>query len=140
MAERRVIDRAVAQLEAFVAESSVEELDSVDDRSGVAVAGQRGLELQEAAGIAGRNDVGLQRDDQFGFAVAEGGGGVRLDEIVDASGATADGGFGNFGEFEAGDGREKFTRLRANTLRMIEVAGVVEGDAHAEGMALRARR
>jgi len=96
--------------------------------------------LEEAARIAGGDDVGLERGDELGFVVAEGGGGLRLNEIVDAGRAAADGGFGNFGEFKTGNSSEKFARLSVDPLGVIEMTGIVKGDAGAERMAFSARR
>jgi len=93
------------------------------------LAGESGLELQDAAGIARSDDVDSEMGNQFGFAIAKGLGGVGLHEIVDARGATADGGFGNFGEFQPGDAGEQSARLRANALRVLQMAGVVKGHA-----------
>jgi len=96
--------------------------------------------LEEAAGIASGDDVGLEWGDKLSFAVAEGSGCIGLNEIVNAGGAAADGSFGNFEEVDAGNGCEKLARLRVDALRMIEVAGVVEGNAGTERMTFGARR
>jgi hypothetical protein len=50
----------------------------MNDRSVTAKTSQGGLELEKAAGVAGGHDIGVERDDEFGFAVAEGVGGVGL--------------------------------------------------------------
>jgi hypothetical protein len=50
----------------------------MNDGSLVAETSQGRLELEEAAGVAGGHDIGVERDDEFGFAVAEGVGGVGL--------------------------------------------------------------
>ncbi len=54
------------------------------------------MKLEEAAGVSGGYDFGVERGDQLRFAVAEGVGGVGLNEIIDACGAAADGGFWDF--------------------------------------------
>ena len=97
----------------------VDELDGVDYWRCLALASEGGLELKETAGVAGGDDFGVERSDELGFAVAEGVGGVRLDEIVNAGGAAADGGFGDFCYLEAGNVREQLARLAANTLRVL---------------------
>ena len=93
------------------------------------LAGESGLELQDAAGIARSDDVGSELRNQLGFAIAKGLGGVGLHEVVDPRGAAADGGLGNFGEFEPGNAGEQSARLVANALRVLQVAGVVKGHA-----------
>lgn len=112
----------------------------MDYRRRVALAGQGGLELEQAAGVAGGYYLGVERGDELGFTIAESVGGVGLDEIVDACGAAADGGFWNFGEFNAGDVCEQLAGLAANTLRVLEMAGIVERYAHAQGISRGARR
>jgi hypothetical protein len=93
------------------------------------------LELEDAAGIAGDDDVGAEIGDELGFAFAELGGSFRLNEIIDARGTTTDGSFGNFQKLDAGDLGQELARLRADTLRMLQVAGIVKGDASGYGMA-----
>ena len=73
------------------------------DRCLTMSARESGLKLQDAAGIAGGDDVRPKLRHQFGFAIAEGFGGVRLHEIVDSCGTATDRGLGNFNEFEAGN-------------------------------------
>jgi hypothetical protein len=63
-----------------------------------------------------------------------------LDQVVYACGAAADCGFGNFEQGEAGDLGEKLAGLRANALGILEMAGIVDGYASLERMALGARR
>lgn len=119
----------------MVAEGGVEELDGVDYRHGMTDFGEGGLELEETAGIAGDDDVGLEVGDEAGFAFAELGGGFRLNEIVDARGTTADGGFGNFQKLNAGDLGKELARLHVNTLRVLQVAGIVKSYASRKRMA-----
>lgn len=91
------------------------------------LARERRLKLEDATGIASGNDVGSEMPNELGFAIAEGLGGVGLNEIVDAGRPAANCGFGNFGELESGNAREQSTRLRAHSLRMLQVAGIVKG-------------
>jgi hypothetical protein len=42
----------------------------VHDGNFVAGAGEGGLQLQQAAWVSGGDDVGVERRDEFGFAVA----------------------------------------------------------------------
>ena len=90
---------------------------------------ERRLELQRAAWVARSNYIGLQVRYEFGLAIAKGFSGVRLDEIVDSRRATADGRFGDFCEFKAGNAREQTSRLLAYALRMLQMAGIVKGHA-----------
>ena len=46
--------------------------------------GESGLELKNAAGVAGGYDVGFKLRNHFGFAVAKRFRGIGLHEIVDA--------------------------------------------------------
>ena len=87
---------------------------------------ERRLKLEDAAGISGGDDVGSERRNELGFAIAKRLSGVRLNQVVDSSGTAADGGFGNLDELEAGDSREQIARLRAHSLRMLQMAGFVE--------------
>jgi len=119
----------------LVAEGGVEELDGVEYRKGMIDFGEGGLELQDTAGVAGDHHVGREIGDEHGFTFAKLGGGLRLNEIVDARRATADGSFGNFEKLDARDLGEELARLPANALRVLQVAGVVKGDASGKGMA-----
>ena len=91
---------------------------------------KRRLKLEDAAGVAGGDDIGSKMRNEFGFAVAEGIGGVWLHEIVDSRRAATDGGFGNLGELKAGNACEQRARLRAYALRMLQMAGIMESHAH----------
>lgn len=66
-------------------------------RNRMALPSKRGLELEQAARVAGGNYFGVEWGNELGFAVSEGIGGVRLHQVVDAGGAAADGGFWDFG-------------------------------------------
>ena len=93
------------------------------------VARERRLKLEDAAGIAGGDNISLELRNEFGFAGAEGVGGIGLNEIVDSCGAAADGRFGNLRKFKVRNTREQSPRLRAHALRMLQMAGIVEGYA-----------
>src|SRR5215467_3541152 len=108
------------------AERSIQDLDRVDYRCLFMPAGERGLKLKGAAWVAGGNNIGLERRNEFGLAVTEGIGGVRLNKIVDSCRATADGGLGNFRELDSRNACEQSPRLRAHALRMLQMAGIVE--------------
>jgi hypothetical protein len=121
------------------AKGGVEELDGVEYGDWVRGFAEGGLELENAAGIAGGDYIGVKSGDEVCFAIAEFAGGVGLDEIIDARGAAADRRFGNFKEFEAGDLGEQLARLRADALGVLEMAGIVEGDTSAQGFTFGAR-
>jgi len=96
----------------------------------LAGATQAAHELQETAGVGGDDGVGVSGEQVLDFPVAELLGGFRLEQVVDAGGAAAEGGFGNFGDLEAGDSGEQLARLLKDALRVAQVAGVVVGDAY----------
>lgn len=112
----------------------------MNDGSVAAKTSQGGLELEEAAGVAGGDDIGVERGDELGFAIAEGIGGFGLDQIVDSGGAAADGVFRDFGEFELGNICQQLAWLRADALGVLEMARIVEGYAEAERISWRAGR
>src|SRR5258705_13603795 len=95
--------------------------------------------LQNASGVAGRDDVRLQRGDVARLAVAKLHRRLRLDEIVDARAAAADLRFQRREQFDAGNRRQQRARLRLDALRVREVTRVVVDDTRLYWMALRAR-
>ena len=97
------------------------------------------LELQQAAGVSGHNHVRVQRRDMARFPVAELRGGFRLHQVVDSRGTATDRGFGNFQQFELRDASQQRARLRADALRVLQVASVMIGDAQTQGVAPGAR-
>src|SRR5215472_17728511 len=99
------------------------------------LARERRLKLQSTTGITCGDDVGIELRNEFRLAIAKGVGRVGLDEIVDSCGAAADGGFGNFGNFERGNACEQSARLRTDTLRMLQMAGIVKRHAQSQRMA-----
>lgn len=102
-------------------------------------ASERRLELEDAAWISGGDDIGSEMRNELGFAIAEGIGGVWLDEIVDSRRAAAEGRFGNLDEFKPGNTSKQIARLRAHALRMLQMTGIVERHAQFQEMALAAR-
>jgi hypothetical protein len=85
------------------ANGRVEQLNDVTNRQLLPSASQGRLELQEAAGVSGYNRVRVQCDDMARFPVAELSRGIRLHQIVDSRGATADCAFWDFQQFELWD-------------------------------------
>ena len=127
-------------LQGLAADGSIENLNRMNDGSVAAKTSQGGLELEKAAGVAGGDDIGVERSDELGFAIAEGVGGVGLDQIVESGGATADGVFWDFSEFELGNICQQLAGLRADALCMLKMTGIVEGYAEAERISWRAGR
>ena len=104
-------------------------MNRVDNRCLLMLARERRLELQDAARVASGDDIGLERRNEVCFAIAESVGRFRLNEIVNPRGATADGRFGNLREFEPRNAAEQNAWLRAHTLGMLQVAGIVKRHA-----------
>src|ERR1700746_1016122 len=104
------------------AQRGIQDLDRVDYGSFLMTARERRLELEGAAWVARGDYIGLQVRYEFGLAIAKGFGGVRLDEIVDSGGPAADGRFGDFCEFKAGNACEQSAWLLAHALRMLQMA------------------
>src|SRR2546430_5411695 len=65
--------------------------------------------------------------------------GIGLHEVEDSRRAAADGALGNFRKLQPGNTGEQSTGLRANALRMLQVARIVERHAQFEPMACGAR-
>ena len=99
----------------------------------------RASELQQAAGVSGHNHVRVQRRDMARFSVTELRGGFRLHQVVNSRGAAANRGFGDFQQFELRNASQQRARLRADALRVLQVASVVVGDAQAQCVARGAR-
>lgn len=110
-------------------ERSIQNLNRVDYGRHLTLARERRLKLQSATGISGGDNIRFELRNEFGFAISEGVGHIGLNEIVDSGGAAADGGFGNFGKFDAGNAGEQSARLQAHALRMLQMARIVERHA-----------
>lgn len=104
-------------------------MNCVDYRRLLTPVRERRLKLKGAAGITSGNNIGSEIGDELGFAIAKRLGGVGLNEIVDSGGAAADGGLGNLDELKPGNSREQIARLRTHALRVLQMAGIVEGQA-----------
>src|SRR5437867_1113114 len=98
-----------------------------------------GGDLQDASGITGRNDVGLERGDVARLPFAELRGRLRLHEIVDAGAAAADLRFSRRQQLDSRNRGQQRPRLRAYALRVREVTGVVIDNPRLDWMPRRTR-
>lgn len=92
---------------------------------------EAGLNLEDAAGVAGDDDRGAGLDDVMDLAALEAFGHFRFGEIVTARAAAADFGFREFDVVGAGDGFDEITGLACDSLRMSKMTGVVVGNQFA---------
>jgi len=107
------------------ADGGVEELDHVEGGHGLFAAAAEGAhDLQQAAGVGGDYGLRLGGEQVADLAVAELLGGLGLEEVVDAGGAAAEGGFGDLGDFELGDSGEELAGLLVDSLGVTEKAAV----------------
>jgi hypothetical protein len=95
--------------------------------------------LQRAARVSGRDDVGFKRRDVARLPLAELRSRFRLDEIVDAGAAAADLRFRRAEKLDAGNRLQQLARLTADALRVRKVTRVVIDDASGNGMPRRSR-
>ena len=58
---------------------------------------------------------------------------LGIKQVVDAGRAAAERGFGDFGDLEAGNPASRLARLLLHSLRVLQMAGIVIGDAHLRG-------
>ena len=113
----------------LAAKGGIQDLDRVDYGCLLTLSQERRLKLQNATGIASRDDAGSEMRNELGFAIPKGLGGARLNQVVDSRGAAADGGFGDLDELDPGNAREQRARLLAHALRMLQMAGIVKRHA-----------
>src|SRR6202008_923460 len=106
----------------------VEQLDDVANRQLSSRAREGRLELQQTAGVAGHNHIRLQPGEMARLPVTKLRRGFRLYQVVDSRRATADRGLGNFQQLELRDAAQQHPRLRADTLRVLQVTSVVVGN------------
>jgi len=74
---------------------------------------QRCLELDGAAGVGGRDDVGLGRQDRARLPLPQLAGGARLDKVVDPGRAAAAARVLDLDQLDAGDRAQERARLAA---------------------------
>ena len=85
--------------------------------------------MRVLAGEFARVGLGVRGEHAFGLAVAELGRRRRLDEVVDARAAAAERLVAGLEHGELRDRSERGARLGLEALRVLQVAGVLEGDA-----------
>ena len=114
-----------------------EQLDRVKGGQRPPGAAQRSADLDQAARVGA--DVGLRTGLQhhLGLAIAELQRRLGLDDVVDAGAPAADVGLGRLEHAQSGHLGEHGPRLTDQALRVLQVAGVLEGDAQLERVALR---
>src|ERR671916_3518328 len=93
-----------------------------------------GLDLEDATGVGGDEHPGAGGEDVLRLALAELGGGLGLDHVVDAGGAAADLRLLYLLYLDARYAFQDRARLPADALRVTEVAGVVVGDREGQRM------
>src|SRR3954452_21727957 len=98
-----------------------------------------GRYLDRAAGVRRGHDLGAGVEQVARLSAAEVGGGVRLHEVVDAGRAAAHLPLRRVDELELRDHPQQVARLRADALRVRQMAGVVVGDLAPQRGALRPR-
>ncbi|GIW11931.1 MAG: hypothetical protein KatS3mg061_2988 [Dehalococcoidia bacterium] len=79
-------------------------------------------------------------EDLARLAVAKFARGQRVDEVVHSGAAAADFGLLQFNQFEAGDALQDRPRLLADALGVLEMAGILVGEAERERVILPAGR
>ena len=108
--------------------------------SGLPARSQRRRDLDEAARVGARVDLGLRREDVRRLAVAELPCGVGLGDVVDAGAAAADVLLGGLDDRQAGDAPQRDGRRERQPLRVPEVARVLHRDREVQRMACRPGR
>ena len=104
----------------------------MQDRPGTTrFAGGRG-NLQRASGIAGRDEVGLERRQIARPCARRARRRPRLDQVVDAGAAAAELGLGGLTTLESRNRAQQLARLAADALGVREMAGVVIRDPHVQ--------
>ena len=117
----------------------VEQVDRVGDLDRAAPLLDLAGDLEDAADVAGGDDVGPGRLDVVHLAAAEPLGHLGLGQVVGPRGAAADLALFERDELQAGDHPEQLPGLGADLLAVAEVAGVVIGDLHRQRVRRRDR-
>src|SRR5260221_167504 len=100
---------------------------------------QRSVNLQQAAWISRGDDIGMRTQDMLSLALAQLVGRLWLGQVVDTGATAADVCLRNVHHLDPRNATQHLTWLRANTLRMGKMAGVMVGYAQLDGMARRHR-
>ena len=117
-------------VDAEAADRGVEELDHVKRRQGVLPATPEAAhQLKKTSGVARDDSLRMNVEEMTDLAVAKLPGGLGLEEVVEASRATAKRGLGNFRHFELGNSGKKLAGLLVDPLSVTEVTSVVISDA-----------
>src|SRR5688572_27866477 len=85
-------------------------------------------DLEEAAGIAGRDDLGTRGLDMLNYAFEKVARHFGLDQVIDARAAAAPRAFGEFNEFEIRNCAKQRARLRGDLLAVAKVTRLVIRD------------
>ena len=117
----------------------IEDLDEVHDAHRPARRLQAGGDLQQAPGIARHDRFRIGFQNIAHLSIAELCCGVRLQHVVDAGRPAADLRFGYLAQLETRDRLQQPARLRAYTLRMLQVTRVVIRGLQLNGAPGRAR-
>jgi len=91
-------------------------------------------QLEQTAGIAGDHHLGASGEEVLNLAIAELPGRVRLHQVINAGGAAANGRIREIDYLEVGDSAKHGARLIADSLRVLEMAGIVVAHAKRDGM------
>src|ERR1035437_2732965 len=115
-------------------DGSVQQLHVVHHGQGMSRLIQHCSELQLASRIAGRHRLSRRRDNPLHLALAQLVGRLLLHQTVETCRATAECGFGNLQQFQSGDSSQHGARLFAQSLGVLEVTGLVEGNPQGHRM------
>src|SRR6266849_5014460 len=97
----------------------------MDDAQGEILVPRAVDDLQQTTRVASGNDARLGAADVLELALEQGGGHLRLNQVVDARAPAAPGAFGQFSQREMGNGAEHLSRLGRDFLAVAKVAGLV---------------
>src|SRR5918998_1767074 len=96
-----------------------------------------GLDLEDATGVGGDEHTGAGGEDVLRLALAELGGGLGFDHVVDAGGSAADLRLLYLPDLDPRYPFEHLARLLSDALRVPQMAGVVVGDGYGQRAPLR---
>ncbi len=117
----------------------IENFDEVHDAHRSACGLEARSDLEETSGIARDDHVCVGLENILHFPIAQLCRRLRLEQIVDTRRSAANIRFRDFAHGHTGDRLQQTSRLRADTLRMLQMAGVVIGGLELDGTSRRAR-